>query len=30
VPQQFDRIAANLFGEAIRAEEVQLWEKQPT
>ncbi len=30
VPQHFDRIAANLFGEAIHAEEVQLWEKQPT
>ena len=30
VPEHFDKIAANLFGEAIHAEEVQLWEKQPT
>jgi len=30
VPEHFDRIAANLFGEAIHAQEVQLWEKQPT
>ena len=30
VPQQFDRIAANIFGEGVRAQEVQLWEKQTT
>ena len=30
VPQRFDQIAANLFGEAIEAEEVQLWEPQKT
>jgi glutamate racemase len=30
VPQQFDRIAANVFGDAVRAQEVQLWEKQTT
>ncbi len=30
VPQQFDRIAANIFGDAVRAQEVQLWEKQTT
>jgi glutamate racemase len=30
VPQRFDEIAANLFGEAIEAEEVQIWEKQRT
>ncbi len=30
VPQQFDRIAANIFGEGVRAQEVQLWEKQAT
>jgi glutamate racemase len=28
VPQRFDEIAANLFGEAIDAEEVQVWEPQ--
>ncbi len=30
VPQQFDRIAANIFGDDVRAQEVQLWEKQAT
>ena len=30
IPQQFDRIAANLFGESVRAQEVQIWEKQTT
>jgi glutamate racemase len=30
VPQQFDRIAANIFGDPVRAQEVQLWEKQTT
>ena len=30
VPEHFDKIAGNLFGEAIHAQEVQLWEKQPT
>jgi glutamate racemase len=30
VPQHFDDIAANLFGEAIEAEEVQIWEPQKT
>jgi glutamate racemase len=30
VPQHFDRIAANLFGDPVRAQEVQLWEKQTT
>ena len=30
VPQQFDRIAANIFGEGVLAQEVQLWEKQTT
>ena len=30
VPQHFDEIAANLFGEAIEAEEVQIWEPQKT
>jgi glutamate racemase len=30
VPQQFDRIAANLFGDPIRAQEVHIWEKQTT
>jgi glutamate racemase len=30
VPQRFDEIAANLFGEAIEAEEVQIWEPQKT
>src|SRR3989442_7003660 len=30
VPQHFDRIAANLFGEAVPPEELQLWAKQPT
>ena len=29
-PQRFDEIAANLFGEAIEAEEVQIWEPQKT
>jgi glutamate racemase len=28
VPQRFDEVAANLFGEAIHAEEVALWEEQ--
>jgi glutamate racemase len=30
VPQRFDEIAANLFGEAIEAEEVHIWEPQKT
>jgi len=30
VPQRFDEIAANLFGEAIEAEEVQIWEPRKT
>ena len=30
VPQHFDRIAAHLFGDRIRAQEVQIWEKQTT
>src|SRR6202795_4960149 len=30
VPKRFDQIAANLFGEAIEAEEVQIWEPQKT
>jgi glutamate racemase len=30
VPHRFDEIAANLFGEAIEAEEVQIWEPQKT
>ena len=30
VPQQFDQVAANIFGEGVRAQEVQLWEKQTT
>jgi glutamate racemase len=30
VPQRFDEIAANLFGDAIEAEEVQIWEQQRT
>jgi glutamate racemase len=30
VPQQFDRIAANIFGDAVHAQEVQIWEKQTT
>jgi glutamate racemase len=30
VPQQFDRVAANIFGDRVRAQEVQLWEKQTT
>ncbi len=29
-PKHFDEIAANLFGEAIEAEEVQIWEPQKT
>ncbi len=29
-PKHFDEIAANLFGEAIQAEEVQIWEPQKT
>jgi len=29
-PMQFDRIAANLFGDPVRAQEVQIWEKQTT
>ena len=29
-PERFDEIAANLFGEAIEAEEVQIWERQKT
>jgi len=30
VPQRFDEIAANLFGDAIEAEEVEIWERQKT
>jgi hypothetical protein len=30
VPHQFDEVAANIFGEGVRAQEVQLWEKQTT
>jgi glutamate racemase len=30
VPQQFDRIAANIFGDPVHAQEVQIWEKQTT
>jgi len=30
MPQQFDEVAANIFGEGVRAQEVQLWEKQTT
>ena len=30
VPQHFDEIAGNLFGDRVHAEEVQLWEKQTT
>jgi glutamate racemase len=30
VPHHFDRIAANIFGDAVHAQEVQLWEKQTT
>jgi glutamate racemase len=30
VPQRFDEIAANLFGDAIEAEEVEIWEPQKT
>jgi glutamate racemase len=30
VPQHFEGIAANLFGDSVRAQEVQLWEKQTT
>jgi glutamate racemase len=30
VPQHFDRIAAHLFGDRIRAQEVHIWEKQTT
>jgi hypothetical protein len=30
MPQQFDEVAANIFGEGVRAREVQLWEKQTT
>ncbi len=30
VPQQFDRIAANIFGDDVHAQEVQLWENQAT
>jgi glutamate racemase len=30
VPQHFDEIAANLFGEAIEAEEVTIWQEQTT
>ena len=29
-PMQFDRIAANLFGDRVHAREVQIWEKQTT
>jgi glutamate racemase len=29
-PMQFDRIAANLFGDRVGAQEVQIWEKQTT
>ena len=30
VPQQFDQIAANIFGDPVHAQEVQIWEKQRT
>jgi glutamate racemase len=30
VPQRFDAIAAHLFGEAIEAEEVTIWQEQTT
>jgi hypothetical protein len=30
VPEHFDRVAANIFGDRIRAQEVDLWEKQTT
>jgi glutamate racemase len=30
VPQQFDRIAANIFGDPVHAQEVQIWAKQTT
>lgn len=30
VPQRFDEIAANLFGEAIEAEEVRIWQESTT
>lgn len=30
VPHQFDQIAANIFGDRVGAQEVQLWEKQTT
>jgi len=30
VPQQFDRIAANIFGDDVHAQEVQLWANQAT
>ena len=29
-PKHFDRIAANIFGDRVQAQEVQLWEKQTT
>jgi hypothetical protein len=27
-PKHFDEIAANLYGDAIEAEEVEIWERQ--
>ena len=30
VPQQFDQVAANIFGDRVRAQEVHLWETQTT
>ena len=30
VPQHFDQIAANIFGDPVHAQEVQIWEKQRT
>ena len=30
VPEQFDQVAANLFGEAIEAQEVRIWEASKT
>jgi len=30
VPQHFDQVAANIFGDRVGAQEVQLWEKQTT
>lgn len=30
IPQHFDQIAANIFGDPVRAQEVQIWEKETT